>query len=65
MRFGFLRAYGISLDKVSALTHGIEPLANSLSLPGFDVGAYEFAPYLKEQQARFVDTIKRGNIKVE
>ena len=112
IRGGRLRAYGISLGKASALTPGIEPLAKSLNLPGFDVGAWigvmvatgtpravvdrlsaamhtvmqsaevrerltgvglevdyggadEFAPYLKEQQARFAEIIKRGNIKVE
>ena len=112
VRAGRLRAYGISAGKASALAPGIEPLANSLNLPGFDVGAWigvmvatgtpkavvdrlsaamytvmqsaevrerlagvglevdyggadEFAPYLKEQQARFADIIKRANIKVE
>ena len=112
IRAGRLRAYGISLGKASALTPGIEPLAKSLNLPGFDVGAWigvmvatgtpravvdrlsaamhtvmqsaevrerltgvgleidyggadEFAPYLKEQQARFADIIKRGGIKAE
>ena len=112
IRANRLRAYGISLGKASALTPGIEPLAKSLNLPGFDVGAWigvmvatgtpkavvdrlsaamhtvmqsaevrerltgvglevdyggadEFAPYLKEQQARFADIIKRGGIKVE
>ncbi len=112
IRAGRLRAYGISVAKASALAPGIEPLANTLNLPGFDVGAWigvmvatgtpkavvdrlsaamytvmqsaevrerltgvgleidygsadEFAPYLKEQQARFADIIKRGNIKVE
>ena len=112
IRANRLRAYGISLGKASALTPGIEPLAKSLNLPGFDVGAWigvmvatgtpravvdrlsaamhtvmqsaevrerltgvglevdyggadEFAPYLKEQHARFAEIIKRGNIKVE
>ena len=112
IRANRLRAYGISLGKASALTPGIEPLAKSLNLPGFDVGAWigvmvatgtpravvdrlsaamhtvmqsaevrerltgvgleidyggadEFAPYLKEQQARFAEIIKRGGIKVE
>ena len=112
IRAGRLRAYGISLGKASALAPGIEPLAKSLNLPGFDVGAWigvmvatgtpravvdrlsaamhtvmqsaevreritgvglevdyggadEFAPYLKEQQARFAEIIKRGGIKVE
>ena len=112
IRANRLRAYGISLGKASALTPGIEPLAKSLNLPGFDVGAWigvmvatgtpravvdrlsaamhtvmqsaevrerltgvgleidyggadEFAPYLKEQQARFADIIKRGGIKAE
>ena len=40
IRAGKLRAYGISLSKPSALAPGIEPLADSLNLPGFDVGAW-------------------------
>jgi len=112
VRSGRLRAYGLSLDRPSGLTPGIEPLASSLNLPGFDVGAWigimvptgtpkpvidrlsaaigtmmqspevrerltgvglelnylpadDFARYLKEQQTRFADIIKRGSIKVE
>lgn len=112
VRAGRLRAYGTTLARPSALTPGIEPLATSLNLPGFDVGAWigimvatgtpkavvdrlsaamatvmqapdvrerltgvglevdyapadEFARYLKEQQTRFADIIKAGNIKVE
>ena len=112
VRSGRLRAYGITYGRPSALAPGIEPLATSLNLPGFDVGAWigvmvatgtpkpvvdrlsaamatvmqapdvrerlagvglevdyapadEFARYLKEQQTRFADIIKTGNIKVE
>ncbi|MBP8307807.1 MAG: tripartite tricarboxylate transporter substrate binding protein [Burkholderiaceae bacterium] len=112
VRSGRLRAYGITLGRPSGLTPGIEPLADSLNLPGFDVGAWigimvaagtpkpvidrlssamntimqspevrerltgvgleinylgadDFARYLKEQQGRFADIIKRGSIKVE
>lgn len=112
VRSGRLRAYGISVANPTPLAPGIEPLANSLSLPGFDVGAWlglmvptgtpkpivdrlatamatvmqtaemrerlavvgleidyrrsdEFAPYLKEQQARFADIIKQGGIKID
>ena len=112
VRAGRLRAYGTTLARPSALTPGIEPLATSLNLPGFDVGAWigimvatgtpkavvdrlsaamatvmqspevrerltgvgleidyapadEFGRYLKEQQTRFADIIKAGNIKVE
>lgn len=112
VRSGRLKAFGVSLEKGSVLTPGIEPLAKAANLPGFDVGAWlgvmvpagtpkpivdkiaaavetamqapevreringigvevsyrradEFAPYLKEQQARFIDIIKKGNIKIE
>ena len=112
VRSGRLRAYGITYGRPSALAPGIEPLATSLNLPGFDVGAWigvmvatgtpkpvvdrlsaamatvmqaadvrerlagvglevdyapadEFARYLKEQQTRFADIIRTGNIKVE
>ena len=112
VRSGRLRAFGVSLARGSALTPGIEPLATSANLPGFDVGAWigvmvpagtpkpvvarmaaavetamqsvevreriagigvevdyrrteEFTRYLKEQQARFADIIKKGNIKLE
>ncbi len=40
IRAGKLRAYGISISKPSALAPGIEPLADSLNLPGFDVSAW-------------------------
>ncbi|MBL8382774.1 MAG: tripartite tricarboxylate transporter substrate binding protein [Burkholderiales bacterium] len=40
VRGGRLRAYGTSIARPSALTPGIEPLATSLNLPGFDVGAW-------------------------
>lgn len=112
VKAGRLRAYGTSIAKPSALTPGIEPLATSLNLPGFDMGAWiglmvpagtprpvidrlsaamntimqtadvrerlaavglevnylgadDFARHLKDQQARFADIVKKGNIKVE
>ena len=112
VRAGRLRAYGISVSKASALAPGIEPLAGSLNLPDFDVGAWigvmvtagtpkpvvdrlsaamqtvmqapevrerlsgigldvnylaadEFARYLKQQQARFTEIIKKGAIKLD
>lgn len=112
VRGGRLRAYGISVAKPSGLAPGVEPLATSLNLPGFDIGAWigvmvasgtpkaavdrlsaamatvmqspevrerltgvglevdylpadEFAKYLKEQQARFAEVVKKGNIKVD
>ncbi len=112
IRSGRLRAYGISIAKASALAPGVEPLASSLNLPGYDVGAWigvmvtagtprpiverlsaamqtvmqapevrerltgiglevnylaadDFARYLKEQQARFADIIKKGGIKLD
>jgi tripartite-type tricarboxylate transporter receptor subunit TctC len=40
VRAGKLKAYGITMARPSALTPGIEPLATSLNLPGFDVGAW-------------------------
>ena len=40
IRAGKLKAYGLSLAKPSGLAPGIEPLADSLNLPGFDVGAW-------------------------
>lgn len=112
IKSGRLKPYGISLAKGSALAPGVEPLATSLNLPGFDVGAWlgvmvpagtpkpivdritsavetvmqsaevrerlasvglevsyrrtdDFARYLKEQQARFIEIIKKGNIKID
>ncbi|HUP95064.1 MAG TPA: tripartite tricarboxylate transporter substrate binding protein [Burkholderiales bacterium] len=112
VKSGRLKAYGISIARVSALAPGIEPLATSANLPGFDVGAWigvmvpagtpkpivarltaavdsamqaadtreriaaaglevdyrrteEFARYLKEQQARFSDIIRKNNIRIE
>lgn len=112
IRSGRLRTYGISIAKASALAPGVEPLASSLNLPGYDVGAWigvmvtagtprpiverlsaamqtvmqapevrerltgiglevnylaadDFARYLKEQQARFADIIKKGGIKLD
>ena len=40
VRSGRLKAYGVSLEKGSALTPGIEPLAVTANLPVFDVGAW-------------------------
>jgi len=40
VRSGRLKAYGVSLEKGSALAPGIEPLARSVDLPDFDVGAW-------------------------
>ncbi len=40
IRAGKLRAYGLTLSKPSALAPGIDPLAESLGLPDFDVGAW-------------------------
>jgi tripartite-type tricarboxylate transporter receptor subunit TctC len=40
VRSGRLRAYGVSLEKGSALAPGIEPLAVTAKLPDFDVGAW-------------------------
>ena len=40
VRSAKLKAYGVSLEKGSALAPGIEPLAKSVDLPGFDVGAW-------------------------
>ena len=40
VRSGRLKAFGVSLEKGTALTPGIEPLAVSANLPGFDAGAW-------------------------
>ncbi len=40
VRSGKLKAFGVSLEKGSALAPGIPPLAQAASLPGFDVGAW-------------------------
>jgi tripartite-type tricarboxylate transporter receptor subunit TctC len=40
VRAGRLKAYGVSLEKGSALAPGVPPLAQAASLPGFDVGAW-------------------------
>jgi len=40
VRSGKLKAFGVSLEKGSALAPGIAPLAQAASLPGFDVGAW-------------------------
>ena len=112
IKAGRLKTYGLSIGRTSTLAPGIEPLAVSANLPGFDAAAWigvmvtagtpapiinriaeaantamqspevrerlanvgvevdyrrpeEFARYLKEQRARYVDIIKKGNIKVE
>ena len=38
---------------------------NGIGVEPFYKRAEEFGPYLKDQQARFADIIKRGNIKIE
>jgi tripartite-type tricarboxylate transporter receptor subunit TctC len=40
VRSGRLKAFGVSLEKGTALAPGIEPLAVIAKLPGFDVGAW-------------------------
>jgi tripartite-type tricarboxylate transporter receptor subunit TctC len=40
VRSGRLKAFGVSLEKGTALAPGIEPLAVTAKLPGFDVGAW-------------------------
>jgi len=40
VRSGRLRAYGITAANPTALTPGLAPLASSLMLPGFDIGAW-------------------------
>jgi tripartite-type tricarboxylate transporter receptor subunit TctC len=40
VRGGRLKAFGVSLEKGSKLTPGIEPLAVTANLPGFDAGAW-------------------------
>jgi tripartite-type tricarboxylate transporter receptor subunit TctC len=40
VRSGRLKAFGVSLEKGSALAPGIEPLAKTANLPGFDAGAW-------------------------
>lgn len=112
VRSGRLKAFGVSLEKGSALTPGIEPLAVTAKLPGFDVGAWlglmvpagtpkpvvdrlatsmetmmqtadmrqrlssvglevdyrraeDFASDLRDQRARFMDIIRKGNIKLD
>ncbi len=112
IKAGRLRAYGLTLGRTTTIAPGIEPLADLLNLPGFDVSAWigimvatgtpkpvidrlaavmktimqsqevrdklnlvglevnylgpeDSARYLKEQQTRFAEIIKKGNIKVE
>lgn len=112
VRSGRLKAFGVSLERGSALTPGIEPLAVTAKLPGFDVGAWlglmvpagtpkpvvdrlatsmetmmqtadmrqrlssvglevdyrraeDFASDLRDQRARFMDIIRKGNIKLD
>ncbi len=112
VKSGRLKAYGISIDRPSALAPGIEPLATAANLPGFNAAAWigvmvtagtpkaiveklgaaaetamkspevleklinvgvevdyrrpsDFGKYLKEQQVRYTDIIKKGNIKIE
>ncbi len=112
VKSGRLKTYGISIDRPSALAPGIEPLATTANLPGFNAAAWigvmvtggtpkaiveklgaaaetamkspevlerlmnvgvevdyrrpsDFGKYLKEQQVRYTDIIKKGNIKIE
>lgn len=112
VKSGRLKTYGLSLGRPSGLAPGIEPLATSANLTGFDAAAWigvmvtagtpkaviaklaaaaetamqsaevrerlftigvevdyrrpdDFTRYLKEQTARYVDIIKKGNIKIE
>ncbi len=112
VKSGRLKTYGISIDRASALAPGIEPLAVTAGLPGFNAAAWigvmvtggtpkaivdklgaaaataikspdvleklfsigvevdyrnpaDYARYLKEQQVRYSEIIKRGNIKIE
>ena len=112
VKSGRLKTYGISIDRVSALAPGVEPIAIAANLPGFNAAAWigvmatggtpkaiidklgaaaetamkspeilekllsvgvevdyrrpaDFGSYLKEQQVRYTDIIKKGNIKLE
>ncbi len=112
IKSGRLKTYGISMGRTSALAPGIEPLAVTANLPGFDAAAWigvmvtagtpkpivdklavavetamqspevrekllnvgvevdyrrpaEFTRYLKDQQVRYTEIIKKGNIKIE
>jgi tripartite-type tricarboxylate transporter receptor subunit TctC len=112
IKSGRLKTFGISMGRPSALAPGIEPVAVTANLPGFDAAAWigvmvtagtpkavvdklaaavetamkspdvieklqnvgveveyrrpaEFARYLKEQQVRYTEIIKKGNIKIE
>jgi tripartite-type tricarboxylate transporter receptor subunit TctC len=112
IKSGRLKTYGISMGRPSALAPGIEPIAVTANLPGFDAAAWigvmvtagtpqaivdklaaavetamnspdvieklllvgvevdyrrpaDFTRYLKEQQVRYGEIIKRGNIKIE
>ena len=112
VKAGRLKAYGISLGRASTIAPGIEPLAVTANLPGFDAAAWigvmvtagtpvavvnrlaaaahtamqspevlerlagvgvevdyrrpeDFTRYLKDQQTRYIDIIKKGNIKIE
>ena len=112
VKAGRLKAYGISLGRASTIAPGIEPLAVTANVPGFDAAAWigvmvtagtpvaivnrlaaaantamqspevlerlasvgvevdyrrpeDFTRYLKDQHARYIDIIKKGNIKVE
>ena len=112
VKSGRLKTYGISLGRTTAIAPGIEPLAVTANVPGFDGAAWiglmatagtpaaivnrlaaaaetamqspevrerlagvgvevdyrrpdDFRRYLKEQTTRYIDIIKKGNIKIE
>jgi tripartite-type tricarboxylate transporter receptor subunit TctC len=112
IRAGRLKVYGISLGRVSPIAPGIEPVARTAGLSGFEVGGWigvmvgsatprpivhrlaaavdtlmrtteareklaalyvdvdymgpeAFARDLQSQQARFMEIIKKGNIRIE
>ena len=112
VKSGRLKTYGISLNRTTTIAPGIEPLAASANVPGFDGAAWigvmvtagtpvvivnrlaaaadaamqtaevrerlanvgvevdyrrpdEFARYLKEQTTRYMEIIRKGNIKIE
>ena len=112
VRAGKLRAYGISINRVSVLAPELQPLSKLLNVPDYNMAAWigvmvptgtprpiiqklaaevdkamqgndardrlitagvevdyrrteDFTAYLKTQKVRFVDVIKKGNIKIE
>ena len=112
IKSGRLKTYGLSMGRPSALAPGIEPIAITANLPGFDAAAWigvmvtagtpkaivdklaaaaetamqspevlekllnigvevdyrrpaEFTRYLKDQQMRYAEIIRKGGIKIE